>query len=201
MIVVDIETTGIDCASNAILSIGAINFSNPRDTYYQECRISSGDAVTNEALGINGFTHEQIRDSSKETEKQLLNNFFKWLEQFEDQTIAGQNVDFDKNFINEKAKKYDLQNEIGKRIVDMHGITYLLHLKLALPIPLKNNFSNINTDSILQFVGLEKRVGFHNALDDARLEAETFSRLLYGKNLIKEYATLPIPKKLLNIRH
>jgi len=36
----------------------------------------------------------------------------------------------------------------------------------------------------------------HNALEDCRLEAECFSRLVYGQNLIQEYARFPIPKYL-----
>jgi len=198
MIVVDIETTGLDWHKNAILSIGAVEFSNPTNTFYQEARISEEDEVTDEALRINGFTKEQIHDSSKQTEKELVKNFFGWLAQFSDQTIAGQNVDLDKGFLNEKAKKYDLNYEIGKRIVDMHGLTYLRYLKLGLPVPLKNNFSNINTDSIFKFVGLEERPGTHNALEDARLEAETFSRLAFGKHLLDEYKHFSVPEVLTN---
>lgn len=198
MIIVDIESTGLDPRKNAILSIGAVDFSNPDNTFYQEGRISKTDKVSDIALQINGFTKEQIYDPTKQTEYELVKNFFVWLGQFKDQTIAGQNVDLDKSFLNDKAKKYNLKNEIGKRIIDMHGLTYLRYIALGIPIPLKNNFSNINTDSILKFVGLAERPGTHNALEDAKLEAETFSRIVFGKNLLKEYRQYPIPKGIIN---
>ncbi len=36
----------------------------------------------------------------------------------------------------------------------------------------------------------------HNALEDAKLTAECFSRLVYGKNLFPEYAKFKIPGEL-----
>lgn len=184
----------MDHMADTILSIGAIEFSNPDNRFYKEGRVAKNDPVSDEALRFNGFTKEQIYDSAKPSEQELVSSFFAWLGQFADQTIAGQNVDFDRRFLDAKAKKYGLATQIGKRVVDMHTLAYTRYMQLGLPIPLANDSSNINTDTIFQFVGLKARPGTHSALEDAKLEAETFSRLLFGRNLLVEYKTFAVPK-------
>ena len=56
------------------------------------------------------------------------------------------------------------------------------------------NHSALNLDRILEYVGLPTRAEKHNALHDAKLEAEAFSRLFQNKGLLSEYATYPIPE-------
>jgi len=51
---------------------------------------------------------------------------------------------------------------------------------------------------ILEFVGLRDERKFHNALEDCKLEAECFSRIIYGKNLLLEYSDFLIPGYLKN---
>jgi len=58
MIMVDVETTGVDAKKNSIISIGAVDFSNPQNQFYKECRIWEGAEITQQALYINGFTKE-----------------------------------------------------------------------------------------------------------------------------------------------
>ena len=59
-------------------------------------------------------------------------------------------------------------------------------------IPRKNNHSALNLDCILEYVGLPTRGHAHNALEDAKLEGEALSRLIYGKNLLTCYEKFPI---------
>lgn len=39
----------------------------------------------------------------------------------------------------------------------------------------------------------------HNALEDAKLEAECLSRILYGKKLFQEFSRFDIPERLKKI--
>ena len=80
MIVVDVETTGVDSKKNSIVSIGAIDFSNPQNQFYQECRVWEGAEIAQQALYINGFTKEQITDKNKPTLKEAIESFIKWCE-------------------------------------------------------------------------------------------------------------------------
>jgi DNA polymerase III epsilon subunit-like protein len=197
MIIVDIEASGTDPQLHSIVSIGAVDFNDPSNRFYEECRIDDDRSYTDEALQVNGFSVEEITDQGKQTVPELLNRYFAWAQKIPDKTIAGQNVDFDKLFINESCKKHQLPNRIDKRIIDLHGLCYAKHLALKIEIPLVDESSGLNTDSILKFTGLEERLGAHNALNDALLEAEAFSRLIYGKNLLAEYRPLSVPAYLL----
>ena len=38
MIILDIETTGVNPEKHAIVSVGAVDFLNPSRTFYEECK-------------------------------------------------------------------------------------------------------------------------------------------------------------------
>jgi hypothetical protein len=65
MIIVDIETTGIDPIKNSMVSIGAVDY-NTGEEFYRECRVFDGTEIDPYALKINGLTVEQCNDKSKE---------------------------------------------------------------------------------------------------------------------------------------
>ena len=78
MIVLDIETSGLSSVDSGICEIGAIDLFNPDNVFFQECKIDDEDLIQDGALAVNGKTAEGIRDQSKQSQKQLLINFFKW---------------------------------------------------------------------------------------------------------------------------
>jgi len=61
----------------------------------------------------------------------------------------------------------------------------------------KNGNSVFGLSNTLRFVGMDDPRNKHNALEDAKLEAEVFSRLVYGKNLIEEFKEFEIPDYLI----
>jgi len=212
MIVVDIETTGLDPIENAILSVGAIYFENPKNYFYGECRINKEDKVSEQALIINGFTREDITDTKKQTEKELVERFYKWVDSQQIRMFGGHNVgSFDLNFLKTKSKKYGIKIKGGYRSMDLCTTAqdryYDIHGGFLLD---DYNENAMSLDRVLDFCGiLDERLKVdppkktivkhgktHNALEDAKLEAECFSRLLDGKNLFPEYAKFKIPKYL-----
>jgi DNA polymerase III epsilon subunit-like protein len=84
MIILDIETSGIDKVRCGIWQIGAIDLSNPKEYFLQEGRIDEKDEIVNSGekpvLEVLGKTEEELRDKKKQSQKQLLINFFKWIE-------------------------------------------------------------------------------------------------------------------------
>ena len=48
MIIIDVETTGLDPKKYSIVSIGAVDFKKPMRTFYEECRIWDGAEVSEE---------------------------------------------------------------------------------------------------------------------------------------------------------
>lgn len=193
MIVLDIETTGTDPRRYSIIEVGAIDFDCPGNYFNERCSIWDGAEIDFKALDINGLTLEEIQDKAISTQKELLSGFMSWIEKIEDKTIAGQNVDFDINFINESFARCRLNLSLGKRKVDQHSIVYAHFLKRNIKPPLKDGFSNLNSDLIMNYVGLPPEPKPHRAINGARYEAEALSRLIYGKIMFDEFAGYALP--------
>ena len=191
MIVVDVETTGIDPKKHSIVSIGAVSFYNSRNQFYQECKIWDGSEVTEEALKINGFSEEDIKNPNKKTLKEVIKNFLNWADNIKNKTIAGENPSFDRDFLKASIERSGLKWEFGYRTVDLHSLCYANYLKRGEALPAK-----LNTDKTLNYVGLPDEPKPHNALTGAKMEAEAFSRLIYGKVLLKEFEKYRIPDYL-----
>lgn len=197
MIVVDVETTGIDPKTRSIIQIGALDFDNPDNRFSFSCRAFDGAKLDEGARAVHGISDAEVLDKNKPTEAEAMVSFVGWAKGIKDLTLVGYNTSFDRDFIKEASIRANVTwwNPVF-RTIDIHSIVYAKHIELSIPIPLKNNHSDINTDYALEFVGLNKRPGFHDALEDAMLEAEILSRVIFGRNLLEEYKDFPMPKYL-----
>lgn len=206
MIVVDTETSGLDPRECGIVSLGAVDFFSPEREFYQECRLDQEDKIfegipgtsLRSASEINGFSEEEMRDVRKQSQKQLLEDFFRWCESCKEMILAGENIGhFDLKFIEIRSIKYNLKMPFGHRSEDLHSIAqktyYDLHGRFLVDGKGK---SGMSLGRCLEFCGLRDEREIHNALEDAKLEAECFSRLLKGEGLFPEYTKFPIPKYL-----
>ena len=200
MIIVDVETSGVDHREHGILSIGAIDFENPKRRFYAECRLSQNIKINEDSLLINGFLKEQCYDKNKTDIRETLISFIKWINESDDQTIAGQNVSFDRDFLNAAAKQLGLDWNCGIRTVDLHTLCYLTLKKEQKEIPLQEHKAKLSLDAIAQALGLPEEPKPHHALNGAKWEAECFSRLLFKKNLLDEFKQYPVidvdPKRI-----
>jgi DNA polymerase III epsilon subunit-like protein len=204
MIVVDLETSGADIEKCGIWQIGAIDTDNPENTFLEEARVEeeygfhfTGDWVGKPLEETIGKSEAELRDKKKQSEKQLLENFFKWCEKISIKTLVCHNPQFDHAFLEQKAKKYGLNFIFGYKAFDTHTLGHYRYFQLNSNFVFKEGISDFGLKSILRFVGIEDKRGFHNALEDAKLTAEAFSRLVYGKNLLKEYTEFSIPDYLI----
>ena len=202
MIVLDIETTGLDPEKHAILSIGALDFSNPENQFYEECYIWEGaecmqaTETYKAALEVNGFTEEQIQDKSKNSSKQIIEKFSHWIQSCEEHTFAGQNPYFDLLFIHRTAEREKIPFSLAHRSIDLHALAYTHYLKRGLTPPIKNKRTNVNLDNTLLYVGLPEEPKPHNALTGAKVCAEALSRILFAKKLLKDFTQYDIPDYL-----
>jgi hypothetical protein len=192
MIVVDVETTGLDPHAHSLLSIGAIDFSNPSDRFYEECRMWDGAHVEPKALEINGFTEPQIVDPTKKSEAELVQSFFAWLENKVESTIAGQNVHVDLSFIKAAAYRAHINFALAYRIIDLHSIVYFHMVERGETPPKMHNHSGINSDFIMQYVGIPAEPKPHIGINGAIWEAEAFHRLMHKKGLLEQFKQYPI---------
>jgi DNA polymerase III epsilon subunit-like protein len=193
MIVVDVEATGLDPQAYSLLSIGAVDFLHPEERFYEECRMWDGAHILPEALTINGFTEEQIKDPAKKTEAALIESFLKWMDTREDKTIAGQNPHVDLSFIIAAAHRNHLNISLAHRLIDLHSIAYAHMVSRGLTPPQKNNHSGINSDLIMEYVGIPSEPKPHIGINGAIWEAEAFHRLLYKKGLLEQFKQYPLP--------
>jgi DNA polymerase III epsilon subunit-like protein len=197
MIVLDIETTGVDPIRHAIIEIAAIDFTYPQNQFNERCQIWPGAEIDLKALEINGFSPDEIIDRTILTQKELLMRFKDWTDIIEDKTIAGQNVDFDINFLNESSKRCDLNFNFGKRKVDQHSIAYIYLLRRNIKPPLRDGISNLNGDLIMEYVGLPHEPRPHKALNGAKFVTEALARLIYRKSVFEEFKDYKIPHYLM----
>jgi len=193
MIVIDIETTGLDVLQHSILEIGALDFNNPYNKFFQRCRISSEEKVDINALDVNGYYKTKLCDSGEQSLYDLLQNFVKWVDPIKDKTLAGQNVDFDISFLKRSLTQTGLNWSLGWRKVDLHTLAYCDLLKKGHDAPLKNDLSDLNGDYIMQYVGLPSEPRPHLGINGAMYAAEAISRLIYGKSLINQFERYIIP--------
>ena len=196
MIIVDVETTGTDWRYHSLVSIGAIDFDNPENEFYGECRIFEGARVEAEALAINRFSEEDLSNPKAKTDRELVEAFFAWTKTVGDKTIAGVNPSFDRDFIRAVALRYHLDWPLAYRTVDLHSVAYAHMLSKGGVPASKNGHSDLDLPKVLAYCGLPQNPKAHNAHDDALFEAEAFSRLIYGQSFVEELIHYPVPAHL-----
>lgn len=193
MIIVDVETTGLNWDKHSLLSIGAIDFSDSGRQFYEECRMWDGASVEDEALAVNGFTREQIVDQRKQSEAELISTFLGWIYASAEYTVAGQNVYVDTEFIRAAAQRAGKDAKIPHRIIDLHSICYAHMVQRGIEPPVKGGKTALNSRAISEYVGIPPEPKPHYALNGATWEAEAFQRLLYDQALFDEFQEYSVP--------
>jgi len=196
MIVLDIETSGLSKTKCGIWQIGAIDLENPKNYFLQEARIDQDDLIEEGAVKGHGKNEEYLRNPGQQSQKQLLENFFGWMENRSFKNFLCQNPQFDVGWIEVKAEKYSLHIPFHRRSFDLHTAAQIIYHQKHKKFLIKNDRSDMDLTNILSFVGMQDNRKEHNALEDCKLTAECFSRLLDGKNLFPEYSEFKIPDYL-----
>jgi DNA polymerase III epsilon subunit-like protein len=194
MIVLDVEATGTHYQKHSILSLGALDFDHPENRLYLECQAWEGAHIDDEALAVCGFSRAEATEDTKQTEGQLIAQFLTWAEGVEDQTLAGQNVSFDRDFVKAACERAGYNTPFAHRTIDTHTLAYMHHIIHGTPVPIDKRHSALNLDAVLRYVGIPDEPQPHNALTGALSHAEVIARLLYGKALLPEFAQFPLPR-------
>jgi len=193
MIIIDTELSGLDSTKDSLISVGAIDFANPKNQFYGECRIWPGAHINNDALIVNGFTREQIEDPKRQSDRELVKAFIDWASLRQEYTFAGQNPYLDMEFIQNGAKRYHLNWNFAHRTIDLHSLCYMHMIKRGMTPPVLKHRTDLNSDKIMEYVGIPVESHPHIALNGAKQAAEAISRLLYDKKLLPDFKKYPIP--------
>jgi len=196
MIILDVEASGTDYNKHSIVSLGALDLAHPENRLYEECHIWDGAHIEDEAMKVNGFSREQILDPKKQSEADLTHRFLAWSEGVEEQTFAGQNVSFDRDFLKAAAERAGHTKwPFAHRTIDTHTLCWMHMVNHGIqpPIDTKKKHSALNLDAVMRYCGLPDEPEPHNALTGALSHAEVISRLLYGRKLLPEFIQFEIP--------
>jgi len=195
MIVVDIEATGTNAQKHSIVSLGAIDLTNPSRQLYLECRRFSGAHIMEGALEVNGFTEAEIDDETKISETELFTQFMEWSYECDDRTLVGQNVAFDRAFLAGAAERARHVFDLPYRTLDTHTMCYMHMLKRGIkpPFDAQHKRTALNLDAVLNYCGIPDEPDPHNALTGAKCHAETASRLLFDTPLLPDFEQYQIP--------
>lgn len=205
MIVLDIETSGLNPEECGIWQIGAFDLENPDNYFLEEGRIDEEDNIGEGALLVTGKSREYFLDKDKQSQKELLIKFFEWCKGVKIKNCLCQNPQFDLGFIMLKARKYNLKIPFHHRAFDLHSIAQMKYHIIKNEFMFKENHSDMNLPHILEFCGIKDKRrqvggdkllvegGEHNALEDCKLTGEAFSRIVYGKGLFDEFKNFEIP--------
>jgi DNA polymerase III alpha subunit (gram-positive type) len=164
MIIVDIETSGLDPKINGMLSLGAVDLKTNQE-FYIECQLTDGREANEKALEINGFTQDQIKDSNKLTDVEALITFCRWTERLEDKMLGGHNIGhLDILFLEEIWSRVDSgcfgglkpKFPFSYRTVDSATLGYALFKK------------SLSLKDLCLELGVEPENKTHNALEGAR---------------------------------
>ncbi len=196
MIVLDVEASGLDPVKGSIVSVGALDLSNPTNRFYMECHVWDGAHVSDEALAVNGFSLDQVNDKSKPSEADLTHAFKDWSATVEERTFAGQNVSFDRDYLLHAAKRAGHTDwPFAHRTIDTHTLCFMHMIEKGIQPPVKHNRSALNLDAVLNYCGIPEEPSPHNALTGALCHAEVIARLLYSRKLLPEFTEYEIPWK------
>lgn len=195
MILVDVEASGVIYSKHSIISLGAVEYENPTNRFYAECRIWDGAHIQAEASAIHGVSDYELTDPTKQSEAELVQAFMEWSQHMADRTLTGQNVSFDRDMIKAACERAHLPWDLAHRTIDTHTLCFMHMVKSGLtpPIDLQHRRSALNLDAILNYCGIPEEPQPHNALTGAMCHGEVTSRLLHDRMLLPEFAEFTIP--------
>ena len=187
------EASSPDNGRGGIWQIGAIELESGEE-FIEEARIDEEDEVNEEALMVIGKTEKELRDSKKQTQKELIENFLSWSEKFEDRMIIGHNIGWDSTFLSNKCMRYGigqrLRDSLSYRSFDISTLAQALYYRENGKFKTKNGKNDMNSTNIFAMFGIEDnrihvnkgevlKEGIpHNALEDAKNTAKSFQELI-----------------------
>ena len=195
MLIIDTECSGLRPDLHSVVSIGALDFRNPDNRFYGECRVWDGAEIMDEALEVNGFTRTEVTDPNKQSETELVQSFLNWSADLPERTLTGQNVPFDHNMLESAARRGKLNWDLAHRTIDIHSLCWMHVIRSGgePPVDEKHRRTALNSKMVLNYCGLPAEPDPHNALTGALWHAEVTSRLLYDKKLLPEFEQFDIP--------
>ncbi len=167
LVAIDLETTGLDPASDAIIEIGAVRMEDGKILEEYSQLINPGIPIPERTTLLTGIAQEDVANAPR------LNSVLPDIEMFIGKApVIGHSVSFDAGFMNRAGAM------TGNLLLDTYDLASVLLPRMA-----RYNLHNLTAEFGLV---LEDA---HRALDDARAAGELYW-VLWNKALDLPYATL-----------
>lgn len=165
---VDIETTGLIVGENNIASIGACVVGNPSDNFYIELKPFT-DNFRPESVAVCKLDINYLKKNGVDI-VYGLEKFRNWIQKHQSPVFVGFPLSFDLGFVHQYFLKYLGKNPFGRISAGIDIKTYAM-------CTFGINFKNTNKRNLKNYVKWDGG-HTHNALDDAKEQANLFEQLL-----------------------
>lgn len=189
MIIFDLETTGTNPLEHGIASIGAVAFPDGAE-FYAEPRLHDGAAIDPEAMEINGFTADEVRNPDRPELHKVITDFELWAKASSDDIIlTGWNAYFDFQFLQIAYDRAGYEWPFKFRNVDLQSIAYFLMHMIEGSTPKYDQVSTVGLNFTLNWLNLPPEPDPHNALTGAQKELEVWQGMI---KLVADGGDLPV---------
>lgn len=177
LLIIDLETTGLDTDNNGILSISAKVFDKNRKvvTFFDaECNPDYAE-IDLGALKVNRYSIDKIK--SLRNEKDIVLQFCDWLLNLNlegELVLGGHNPHFDISFIKTKLKKYNIagfDKAVSHRVLDTASIGRFLVLAGVL------KDTKVSLKDLALALNIEYDAGKHHT---SKYDVDLTARLLFA---------------------
>lgn len=174
-VVIDLEMTGLNAKTDAILEVGAIRVRDGKQTEEYGALLNAGRPLTEQVMKLTGITGT-MAEAGEEPEAAMA-DFFDFLGV---DILIGQNVIFDYSFLKQWAVNHGF-------VFEREAVDTLKLARRFLPAEQKKDL-----ESLCTYFSVE-RARAHRALDDARATGIIFERLRADYGAACPEAFLPQP--------
>ena len=134
-----------------------------------EIKPVDGKEMHPRALSINGYNPDKWENWELGTTMEM---FLDWIMKTDEQTLAGHNPSFDRDFCNHAFEETELPFLFNHRTVDLHSVAYAKFLGNGMKC------TKLYSDRIYQLLQMPTEPKPHNALTGARMEAQALRLLI-----------------------
>jgi ribonuclease T len=166
---VDVETAGPHPGRYSLLAIGACLVDDPAEGFYVELQPEHADVVS-EALAVSGLSMDDLRQRGR-APRDAMADFAAWIERVTPSghrpVFVGFNAAFDWMFVNEHFHRHLGRNPFGHSAVDIKS--YAMGRAGV-------SLAATSLSRLVERYGGQAALS-HHALDDARVQADLFTRV------------------------
>jgi len=182
-VVIDVETSGLECRDHGLLEIGAVRRGRLCGTVEElnlRVALEAGSEADPEALALNGIRPDQLMAGMEAPE--AAGALVDWLREGREGRwmMGGKNPSFDYGFLARASEAF--RGAVSRRTVDLHSLACGWAMARMFDVA----GEGFATQRVYDELGVPPEPGEHHALRGARVEWLGFERLVTGRRLTGE---------------